>query len=267
MRLASVLLLALLLPQDKAPEPTKEVQAEKLKLIKDVFKDEYVKKDHQALASKLLQQGLQTADDLPARYVLLREARDSAQAAGDVDTAFRAVDELAKTFAVDATAMRMAILSKSAASAKDPESLRQVARAYLTIVQASIRADDFDGAVAAAAKAETAAKAAQDMPLLLESQETRREAASIKEDYQKIKGMIEKPGTADQDLLGRYLCLVKGDWEAGLPMLAAGGKPPLKAVAEKDAANPTEAEKQAEVADAWWEASKQEKTPWRRQRM
>jgi len=50
-------------------------------------------------------------------------------------------------------------------------------------------------------------------------------------------------------------------------MLAAAGKPPIKAVAEKDAANPSEADKQADVADAWWEASKQEKSPWKRQKM
>src|SRR5215470_450708 len=139
MRPTIVLLLSLLLfPQDKSPEPTKEVQAEKLKLIKDIFKDDYAKKapaDQQSLAGKLLKQGLETADDLGAKYVMLAQARDIGQASGDFDTAFRAVDELVKVYAIDGTVMRMAMLAKAATAAKDPESLRSVAKQYLAVVQ------------------------------------------------------------------------------------------------------------------------------------
>ena len=43
------------------------------------------------------------------------------------------------------------------------------------------------------------------------------------------------PGdTAAHLALGRYFCLVKGDWEAGLPHLAQGDDPDLKALAEED---------------------------------
>lgn len=253
-----------------SPEPAKDLQAERLKVIKDLFKDDYARRapaDQQALAQKLFQQGVQTADDPASRFVLLREARDIAAAAGDLDTSLRAVDEIAKTFAVDAVAMKTTILAKASSSAKDPETARGIARAYLTLVQQAIRADDFDGAAAAAGKAETAAKAGQDIPLLLRTQEAKKEASSLKEEYQKVKGVLDKPGPADQETVGRYLCFVKGDWERGLPLLVTAAKPPLQTLAEKDLAKPVEADKQVELGDGWWETAQKEKSPWRKQRI
>src|SRR5438045_5631973 len=50
----------------------------------DLYKDEYAKKspaDQTALSQKLLQKGIETNDDLPSKFVLLKEARDVAAGA------------------------------------------------------------------------------------------------------------------------------------------------------------------------------------------
>src|SRR6185295_177300 len=49
-----------------------------------------------------------------------------------------------------------------------------------------------------------------------------------------------------------YMCLLKGDWQRGLPSLARSPDAALKAIAEKELANPTEADKQAELGNLWW---------------
>ena len=54
---------------------------------------------------------------------------------------------------------------------------------------------------------------------------------------------------------GRYLCLVKGDWEQGVPMLALGSDAALKAVALMELRGADSAEQQAAIGNAWWDAA------------
>ena len=50
--------------------------------------------------------------------------------------------------------------------------------------------------------------------------------------------------------MGKFLCLVKGDWKRGLPMLVKA-EPPLKALGEQETASPTEPQAQAALGEAW----------------
>jgi len=259
--------------QDKPPllpEPDANLQKDKLKLVKDLFKDEYAKRapaDQVALARKLLSKGLEEQEDHSAKFVLLREDRDLAAGAGDLDSGLQAADALSKSFAVDGLGMKMAVLAKSSAVARDPEAARAVARAYLSVAAEAVRADDYDAASNAASKAEAAGKSGQEQPLVSRAQELARDLGSIKSEYQKVKPWLEKPGTGDAEAAGRFLCFVRGDWDAGLTALAGGGKPPLKGLAERDLAKPTEPDKRADVADGWWELAQKEKSPWRKARI
>ncbi len=59
---------------------------------------------------------------------------------------------------------------------------------------------------------------------------------------------------------GRYYCLIRGEWEKGLPMLAKGSHPRLKDLAEFELRNPIKREQQVELADGWWEMSGDDST-------
>jgi formylglycine-generating enzyme required for sulfatase activity len=61
--------------------------------------------------------------------------------------------------------------------------------------------------------------------------------------------------------MGRYLCLTKGNWEAGLPLLALSGDAKLKELAKKELAKPGVTMAQVELADAWSELAEAEKEP------
>jgi hypothetical protein len=268
------LLLVILLAwglQDRpilAPEPDAAVQKETLKKVKDLFRDEYAKKspaDQLALARKLLQSGTETTGDDAAKFVLLKEAREIAVIGGDAETALRSVDETAKSFAVDAAVLKLAVLGKI--TIKEPDAARAAAKGYLSLVGDAVRSENFEVAGTAAQRAEAMAKAAQDPPLALRAAELKAETASLKAEAARVKPMIEKPGSGDGEAIGRYLCFVKGDWDAGLPHLLAGAKPPMKTAAEKEALKPLDASMQAEVADLWWEVAQKEKSSWRRERI
>src|SRR5437667_544716 len=78
----------------QSPVPNADQQKAEEKSVREVFKDEFAKTsptDRLALVKKLIEQSLETKDDPPVRYVLLREARDLAAALGNADLAFRAI--------------------------------------------------------------------------------------------------------------------------------------------------------------------------------
>jgi hypothetical protein len=268
------LLLALLIAgplQDKLPpEPDANAQKETLKQIKDLFKDEYAKKspaDQAALAQKLLQKGIETNDDLPSKFVMLKEARELASGAGDAETAMKAVAETARAFAVDGPALKMAVVTKMASTTRDPEAARTLAKSCIALVTDAVRADAYETATAAVAKAEGLARAAQDATLSARLAELKKDVGSLKDEYTRVKPMLDKPGSGDAEAVGRYLCFVKGDWDAGLPHLVSGAKGPLKALVEKDVLNPADAAKQVETADGWADVAQKEKSAWRRSRI
>jgi hypothetical protein len=272
MSFLAAIVLFLQVLQDKPaplpPEPEAAAQKETLKKVKDLFKDEYAKKspaDQLALARKLIQSGVESGDDLVTKFVLLKEARDLAVAAGDPEIAFRAAEETARAFAVDGPALKLAALAKI--PIKEPEAARAAARAYLALVADAVKAENFDAAGTAAQRAEALAKVAQDAVLAARAAELKAEAVSLKTEAARVKPLLEKPGPNDAEAIGRYLCFVKGDWDAGLPHLIAGAKPPLKTVAEKEALKPQDAAAQLEIVDLWWDAAQKEKSPWRKDKI
>jgi serine/threonine protein kinase len=255
--------------QDRAPEPPAEAQKQKLELIRELFKEEYAKRtpqDQRVLAQKLLQKGQETAEDSAARFVLLREARELATLGGDTETALAAIDGLSASFAVDAVGMKLSLLNRLAPTAKDPEAARSMALHYLSVISDAITIDNYESATAAAAKAEPLAKIAQDIGLVSRAQDSKKDVAALKEEYQKVKRFLDKPAEGDPEALGKYWCFVKGDWERGLRLLATT-KSSLAAAVEKDLADPKDPEKQIEVADGWWAIAQKEKSPWRKARI
>jgi len=254
----------------KQPVPDAAAQKEAEKSIREIYKAEFAKKapaDVAILAQKLYQQGRQEQNDAKARFVLLSEARDLAAQAGDLETCLAATDELGRGFEVDGVALKSSALNKMAANVRRPEVAAPLADAFCRLAEEAVGAENYDAAATAATKAEALARGAQDGVLAARAQDLRKEIAFVKEEYQKVKGAIEKPGTGDQEAVGKFFCFVKGEWDRGLPILAAAAKPPLNQLAQKDVARPADAAGQVEVADGWWDLAEKERQPIRKQRL
>jgi hypothetical protein len=69
--------------------------------------------------------------------------------------------------------------------------------------------------------------------------------------------LAAKPGDPAASLvLGRFLCLARGEWAKGLPLLAKGSDMALKALADRDLAGATTRENMLALGDAWREYGK-----------
>ncbi|HLY09598.1 MAG TPA: protein kinase [Planctomycetota bacterium] len=246
--------------REAVPEVAALKEAEKA--VRDVYKADYAKKasaDQQALAEKLLAQGRATNEDPRAQFVLFREAREVSLQAGDLDTMLAAIDELGRHFEIDPLLVKHAALMKI--QVRTPEAASKVIEALLDQARNAMDADNFDIALSAAVRADSLPKAAGEAMLTMRTSDLKREITATKDEYLKVKSLIEKPGTGDPEALGRYYAFVKGDWDRGLPILASFAKAPLNTLAEKDLGRTEQAVAQIEIGDGWWDLAEKEKTP------
>ena len=227
--------------------------------IRDVFEAEYAKKepkDRVAFAKKLLQTGLETKTDLAARYVLLREAAEIAAAAGDIQTAIQAVAEMAKSYDIDELLTRGTTLASAASSTSDSLILKSIIEAFLRLADDGVSSDHYDVALRAAKAAERYARKAKDFALVADAKAKLKDVQVLRAEFDKVakalQTLAQNPGDPDANLaVGQFVCLVKGNWEEGLPLLAKGSDPNLKSLAAADLAGPKDASEQVKLADEW----------------
>jgi hypothetical protein len=256
-----LLTAAMVRADDRAPVPDADAQAKAEKLIKDLFKADYAKRrasDWQELASKLLQQADETMDDPTSRFVLLREARDLAARAGDTDLALRAIGELSKNYVIDAPDMKANALEKVAVQTAGVRTNQALAEAALAACGEAVEADNYDAAVRLLKVAENAARKCRSTNLTTLAQNRRKDMELVQREAEGVKKhlkTLEKdPKDPDANVeVGKFLCLLKGNWEKGLPLLAQqSADETLRDLAKKDLAAPTQPNDQVEVGDGWW---------------
>ncbi len=259
----------------KSPVPDAADQKRAEKVIRDFFRADYQAKDpaaRSALAGKLLKEAAATQGDAVAAYVLLREARDAAADAGDIAAAFEAVARMAERFDVKADEMKAAALSTARKKASTADDLAKVAEAFLALAEDQAKKGDFDGALRGAREAESAARSARDAAAA-------QRAASLAKDVPEMKRAHDQYAKAELTLsanpadpeanlaCGRYLCLVRDDWEAGLPLLAKGSNAALADAAVKELAKPEDVQGMVEVADLWWDLADKNRNPFDKRRL
>ena len=246
-------------PEPKPDPPAADALAAAEQQVKNVYKDDFKKKKKEevrALADKLEKDALATKD-APARYALFREARDAAARADDLTFAFHVADEMADGFAVGPLAMKLEALEAAAKTAVSAKAHVLVGEAALAVAEEAEDRDDYDTADRAV-KAGLAAGFAASSPTLEaairgRAKEVEDLHAAYTETVQKAaQTLIEKPDDPDANLtLGKFLCLEKGDWNRGLPMLSLGSDLDLKALALSDLASVSDPDAQQELAKTY----------------
>jgi hypothetical protein len=258
-----VALLAVLATQDppRTPVPSEADQAQAHKLIRDVFKSELSRTDplaRRALARKMIEQSRDPRGDAAASFVLLREAREIGNQVGDLSLATDAIDEVSRRFDVDASALRLAAITSAAKFARTPEELQAVARGALKAVEVCLRRDEVDVADKLLAAAAQSARKSQDAALVGRVAARTKEVGDLKARFGALKKARETLASNPDDgaanvLVGKHLCLVKGNWAEGLPLLAKGSDVAFRDRALSDLKDPAQAADQAAVGDGWWE--------------
>ncbi len=241
--------------------PSEAAQEAAVQTIKQLFKQDIDAAKNGAqkldLARKLLQQGIETQGDPAGRYALLRMARDYATGVADPGVAMQAIDEMGRSFAMDIAQAKLesiAALSKQPLTPAQNKALVEVASLAM---DDAIATDDFEVATKAGALGSAAAKKSHDPEFIKQFASRSKEVEEMQAAYANVstslKALDEKPlDPAANFAVGFFRAMVKSDWDAGVPFLALGDEPKLKAVAVLEL-NATDAtEELVKVADAWW---------------
>jgi len=246
---------------ERRPVPAAAAQATATAEVRAVLKDDYARKapgDKKVLAKRLLGLAEGTTDDPPARYVMLRNARDLAVEAADPATAAQAVDWLARWFVVDADGLKAAALEQILAAATAPAALRAVAEVALPASDAAHEADEYDAAIRFADLAVRAAKKGTLGLAAVEDGDYRvAQAKKAQEAFAAVKPAADALKTNPDDpaanlALGKYRCFAQARWDDGLKLLAKGADPVLRAAADLDLAETRTGVADVKVGDAWW---------------
>jgi hypothetical protein len=264
--------LLLMAPQDPRPGiPSEAAQANAEKQIRDVFKEEYGSKStavQQRLAKKLVEQGLETKDDVALRYVLLREAGDVAVRNGDADTFLKSQETLKELYDIPLSA-RQVSLGRAEPLFTKAEDCKRLAEALLGVTNDAVDAGQYEVATKAAQSALQLAKKSKDIPLATRTDALVKALPDARLAFDRAKAaerlLLSSPEDPAANLAwGDYLCFGKGQWKEGLPFLAKGSDPLLGTLAKKELGSPAELAQQLEVADGWWGVAEKEKNPQRK---
>lgn len=253
------LLLAVTAAWGERPPPDAVAQAAARTLIHSLFREEYAHTDpasRRALAQRLLREASATRDDPAARFVLFEEAADLASAAGDLATALSALNLQAQDTLLDLLSLqtRAALRAQNAAQ---PDASPAVARACLALLDDAIAADRFDLGDQLAKAAANAADRARQVALAADVQRRLTRYRTLAVAFANVENarriLQQHPNDpAANCTIGRFYCLLKGQWHLGLPAFARGGQEPWNTLARQELASPVDGAAQVQLADAWW---------------
>lgn len=246
--------------QDKVPPPTDEQAADATKLVREIYEPEYraaaTPSDKANLARSILDAAL-AENDLTARFVMLRLARNIAINAGDVGQTQDCLDAIDKYFDVDVLQMRMESAVRLC-SKVDPESSDDLMSFVEDSVRSGLHADRYEmlnplakafGVFAAKSRSSSAKEKASEI-----QQQIKRSAAIYKKAAPFVEALKANPVDPEANLaVGSYYCFVKHRWAEGLKMLSRGSDPDLAELAQTEIKATDSKEDQLRLGDLWWE--------------
>jgi len=251
-------------PATRIPVPDTAALKKAEKAVRDLFPlNARSRIERLALARKLSDAARAASSEDPAvRWILLRDARDVAAEAIDLDAAFAAAAVAAEQFDAKPEALRAAALATAKKSATSAEDAGALAEVLLALSEPAFAAEEFEGAAALAKDAEALARTAKAVALAERAKERGADAAEARKD----RDAARRAEPADPLASGKYLCFWRGRWEEGLPLLEKSGDAALKALAAKERSGASTVQAKADLAQAWAEAAqrKEKGTPERR---
>jgi len=244
-------------PQGAALEASQKAAAD---LYGDRFRSAKTATDKTSVAADMTDAALQLQDGSADQYVLLKIARQIAAGAGDAAAALRAAEKQAERFDVSAAKLKAETLLTAAREAATTAQHKAVAEAALQLVDNLADEDEIELALDVCEAGRAAASKSRQSALVKEmaakAGDLKKQQAAFLEYRRALAVMENEPAEPAANLAaGRYLCLVKGDWVKGVPMLALGSDAALKAVALMELRGADSAEQQAAIGNAWWDAA------------
>jgi len=254
-------------PVARLAVPSKPAQAAVRQVMREVFAEQLADRSipgRRKLTAALLAQAEQSNRVPTDQFVLLAAAIDASVDAVNLPGALDAADRMAQAFDVDGLGVKADAALRVGPKSAMPDFAAQNVDAVLELSRDLARVDDYASAARVCAALQPAAATnpalrAQLMQRQRELVVARDAADRFARDLVRLKEFPDDP--AANLAAGRYSCLIKGEWEAGLPLLAKGSDVSLKSIATRELTQARTPDETANVADAWWDtAAKQPDT-------
>lgn len=251
-------------PSKKSALPSASEQATKLAQIKDIYKTEFAAAKPGAnteLVSFLRTTAAKVEGDPVARYVLYSEAFKQACAGNDFEAAAETLDNLEAEFESEPFAPRFELLTSQGSSAKANDERLIAARSALLLFDHALALGKFEEADKLARIADTQTKIIIDKDLRAKAVAALQTTSELVKDLKSVTDAREKLAQTPDDAaanqaVGRYVCLIEGNWAAGLPHLAKCEDEALRRVATLDMAGPSGETTAGKIGDAWYDLAK-----------
>lgn len=259
----------LLRPKKKSQTPSAAALKMAETQVKDQFKDDFDRAktpaEQTTLARKLADEAAKAAEGSAAQYALFALSAEIAADAGQFTQANDALDMLYERFDADVLSLKDAALTVAAGPryVKIPSDHRAVAESWVMLVNEAIAQDQYGAAERFARRAVAFARQSTDkifLALVVEGNKKVEQAAAAYAEARVAREALERNSDDPEKgrIWGRFCCLVKNDWEQGLPFLAHAAQDELSSLAARDLERPTTATDQLALADAWWDAAERE---------
>ena len=247
----------------RAAIPDAAAQQKAEQTIRDeVFRDDFASasrpEQQLALAQKLLDEGRKPQEDPALVYVLLRLAWNAATRLGESEIALAAVDEIVQRYDVDAVAAKVKTMVSIAKTPGTSARKRAQVDAMLRVLDEAVAADNYAAADALVEQFDPLLIKVRDGALSKQVKARVEEVGAMKQAHQGVaearqvlQATSDDPAASEK--VGRYEALVKGNWETGLPKLAAAADPTLKQLAQAELAPPGDTAGKLNLADGWWQ--------------
>jgi hypothetical protein len=150
---------------------------------------------------------------------------------------------------------------------REPADAKRVALDALTATGELVRYEDYDAALKTILLAANAAMRSGNRHIATvcsgrkdEVVEIVRQFKDVSNDFERLK---ESPTSTDANLaVGRFLCLIVGNWEKGLPMLLRSGNSRYETVAQVELSLPKTPDAQTLLGRMWKYLADGDKPPW-----
>jgi phosphoribosylformylglycinamidine (FGAM) synthase PurS component len=241
----------------RRPQPsTAEVQRARTRALADLKPqlDQARQAQQRAALARNIEQNALSDANPAVQVALLQIARELYLQQHDYESALRTIDLVGANYDIDAIADKKAIVDEAARATTAPVPLLLAAD---TLVDEAASAGRFDVAVATARQCRTIAARTQDRTYIQLANLRATRVENMDREYQSAqraeKQLQENPDDSLSNfVIGRFLCVVKRDWDNGLKFLVKGNDDPHREAAEKDLAQPLEPAQQIELAESWY---------------
>lgn len=253
--------------------PTEEALAKARELLKELYGKDFQQarspEDQRKFLKRLVANVANVEQNAADYHELVRIIRDLAVSLGDVPQALAACELMEQRFQIDSLSIRLALLERVSSRAGEMRSVEPALKEGQRLWRAAFEADRYDVAVPACEVTLSFARIQGIRTEVTRLHEQVNSLSAANSLYSAAQRAFEKLQTdsgdaAANEAVGRYVCLVKNRWSAGLPYLSKAADIRLRGIASLELGADRSLQETLSLAEQYWELADRLKLPQRR---